>query len=83
MRKTDKSPVELERRKERLFREKGKWYYHIRDGLRGPFGNRREAQEDLQRFTVTKSYMEANPASVPDDLDIDDVTHIELKPPRY
>lgn len=83
MRKSDEVPGTFDRRDERLFRDLGKWFYHIRDGLRGPFNNRRDAQEDLQRFVVTRNYMESYPNRVPDDLDIDDVTHIELKSPRY
>jgi len=81
MRRSDQVPSTFERREERLFRELGKWFYHIRDGLRGPFNSRREAYEDMQRFVVTRNYMETNPNRVPDDLDIDDVTHIELRSP--
>ena len=81
MRRTDEVPGTFERREERVFRDLGKWFYHIRDGLRGPFNNRREAFEDLQRFVVTRNYMEAHPHRVPEDLDIDDVTHIEIRSP--
>ncbi|MGD8417950.1 MAG: DUF6316 family protein [Pseudomonadales bacterium] len=82
MRRSDDVPSEFERRDERLFRDRGKWFYHIRDGLRGPFANRQEAQDDMQRFVVTRSYMETHP-NAPKDLNIDDVTHIELKAPQY
>jgi len=83
MRRSDEVPGTFERREERLFRDLGKWFYHIRDGLRGPFDNRMEAHEDMQRFVVTRNYMESNPHRVPDDLDFDDVTHIELKSPPF
>lgn len=83
MRKSDRVPSTFDRRDERLFRELGKWFYHIRDGRRGPFDNRQTAHEDMQRFVVTRNFMESHPDRVPDDLDIDDVTHIELRAPRY
>lgn len=82
-RHTDKEPAEYDRRGERLFRQNFEWFYHIRDGQRGPFASKEAARRDLAEYLATVRFIEANPDSLPEDLDADEITHIEIKPPPY
>lgn len=83
MRKTDDLEEGFERRQDRAYREGGQWYYHTRHGRRGPFETRGELQEDLGRYVEVMAYLDEHPEALPEDLDPDDITHIDLKPPQY
>ncbi len=83
MRKTDERPVRCERREDRLYHEGLDWYYLTRGAPRGPFTSRREALADLQRFVDTMIYLDEHPETLPDEVDQEDITHIDLKPPKY
>ena len=82
-RQTDTESSIFERRRERLFREGFDWFYLIRAGQRGPFVSRKAAQEDLAEYLRSVRFIEENPGSVPENLDADEITHIEIKPPQY
>ena len=83
MRRTDEKPVRCERREDRLYREGLDWYYLTRGAPRGPFVSKREALTDLKRFIETMTYLDEHPEALPDEVDQDDITHIDLKPPKY
>ncbi len=82
-RHTDKDPANFNRRKNRLFRAGFDWFYHIREGQRGPFTSREAAAADLAQYLATLRFIEENAASLPDDLDAQEITHIEIEPPPY
>ncbi len=79
----DNKHADFKRRKDRLFREGFDWFYHIRDGQRGPFASKQAAEDDLTEYLNTLRFIEENPDSLPDDLDADEITHIDIKPPQY
>ncbi len=83
MQNTDKAPGNFERRKDRVFREGFKWFYHIRGGQRGPFDARQAALNDLAEFSATMRYLEEHPDSFPQEVDVEDLTHIDLKTTQY
>lgn len=83
MRKSDSEEQSFERRDGRVVHEEWQWYYQTREGRRGPFDTRKSAVTDLESYVDTMIFIEAHPDSVPEDLDIEDITLIELKPPRY
>ncbi|MEM8767415.1 MAG: DUF6316 family protein [Pseudomonadota bacterium] len=83
MRRTDEQPVRRARREDRLYHEGLDWYYLTRGAPRGPFASRREALADLTRFIETMTYLDEHPETLPDAVDQEDITHIDLKPPKY
>lgn len=82
-RHTDSKKGRFERREERLFRRGFDWYYHIRDGQRGPFPTREAASADLAEYLSTVRFLEEHADRLPEDIDVDDLTHIEIEPPQY
>jgi hypothetical protein len=83
MRNSDTEDTTYERRDARVIHEGWQWYYHTREGRRGPFDTRNGAVTDLGQYVDTMAFIEANPDSVPENLDLDDIDVIDLKPPRY
>ncbi len=82
-RQTDTGYRKYKRRKNRLFRNEFAWYYHIREGQRGPFASKRAAEDDLAEYLSTVRFIEENADALPEDLNADEVTHIEIKAPQY
>ena len=83
MRKTDTFRSRFKRIEDRLYRDGGQWYYHTRGVPRGPFETRSSALDDLNRFVGTMDFIDEHPDAVPNDINPDDITHIDLKPPKY
>jgi len=83
VRHTDAMTVQFKRRKDRLFKNGFEWFYHIREGQRGPFPTREAAQQDLAEYLRTIRFIADNPDSLPDEVDADEITHIEIKPLQY
>lgn len=83
MRRSDNKEKTYDRRDGRVVHEEWCWYYHTREGRRGPFDTRNEALVDLDRYVDTMNFIETNPDAVPDNLDFENVDVIDLKPPRY
>ena len=83
MRKSDSENRTFDRRSGRIIHEEWQWFYRTREGQRGPFDSRNEAIADLDRYVDTMAFIDEHPDSVPEDLDLEDVTVIDLKPPRY
>ena len=83
MRHSDRQPGNFERRKARLFRDGFAWYYHIRDGQRGPFSSKEAAETDLEDYLSTLRFLEENADALPEDLNADEITHIDIKPPQH
>ena len=82
-RQTDMETSIFERRRERLFRQGFDWFYLIRGGQRGPFPSKNAAQGDLAEYLRSVRFIEENPDSLPEDLDADKITHIEIQAPQY
>ena len=83
MRHTDRQPGEFKRRKARLYRDGFDWYYHIRAGQRGPFSSKQAAEADLKEYLSTVRFLEENADALPEDVNADEITHIDIKPPQY
>jgi len=83
MRKTDQNNKTHVRRERRVVHEQWQWFYRTREGNRGPFDTRQAAVVNLNSYVDTMSFIENNPDSVPESLDLDDVTLIELKSSQY
>ena len=83
MRKSDKQDRDFERRDGRVIHEEWQWFYHTREGRRGPFDTRKSAITDLDQYVETMAFIEEHPDSLPENVDLEDVTLIDLKPPRY
>ena len=72
MRKTDQTPVESTRTKERVFREDERWFVRTREGLRGPFGSQRAAEAEADLFVDTVKILEQLSGAWPDPAANDD-----------
>ena len=83
MRNTDADESAHKRRRTRVFHEGWRWFYHTRNGPRGPFESRQIAMDDLTHYVETVNFVAQHPNSCPEQLDLSDVTHIDLKLPRY
>lgn len=80
---TDRKPAHFERRNDRLFRVGFDWFYHIRAGQRGPFVSKEAASADLADYLSALRFIEENLDSLPEDLDADEITHIEIEAPPF
>jgi hypothetical protein len=65
----------------RVLHEQWQWFYQTREGKRGPFDTRGDALTDLDRYKDTMSYVADHRELFPEDVDLDDVTLIELDEP--
>ena len=83
IRDSDKKSGKFKRRNARLFRDGFDWYYHIREGRRGPFSSKAAAEADLKEYLSTIRFIEENADTLPEDLSADEITHIDIKPPQY
>ncbi len=81
MRKSDELaelPAPPKRAAHRFFRLHGLWYLQTREGERGPFKTRAEAKLELLRYIDTMEYIEEFREVLPEDLDCEDVTLVEM-----
>jgi hypothetical protein len=83
MRKSDADYIDYQRRKHRVFHRNWQWFYHTRNGPRGPFAAKQIAIDDLIRFVDTMNFIDRNPNRFPAELNLDDITYIDIKLPRY
>ena len=81
MRRSDTAKQKYPRSTERLFRRQGQWYFQTREGDRGPFNSREAAKVELERFADTMQYMEEHKPSLPSEVDLDDVTIVDIHIP--
>jgi len=72
MRKSDKIQKRYARAEDRIMCEDERWFVRTREGRRGPFRSRREAQAEARLFVDTMMYLNDDPA-LPDHIDRDDV----------
>jgi len=63
-------------RENRLQHHDGVWFFRSREGLKGPYPSRRDAEQTLATYIETMEYLEDQPA--PDNFDPTDVTIIRL-----
>ena len=83
-RKTDvDNGVAYSRNADRIEQRDRRWYFASREGLRGPFASRKVAELRLNRYVDTMDFVNDHRASLPDDIDWDDVTHIDIKKPPF
>lgn len=76
MRKSDEDAEEFEASEDRFTSQDGMWYFKSREGLKGPFGSRLDAEEMLSGYIATMEYLEEH--QVPDQFDPTDVTVMRL-----
>jgi hypothetical protein len=84
MRKTDQTPDDHVRSFERVFHEDERWFVRTREGMRGPFSSRRAAEAEADLFVDTVKFLEEHHPGVPEDIDRDDITVVDMdldKPP--
>ena len=68
---------------ERLFCVDGAWCFLTREGEQGPYGSRERAESELSRYVETMCFLHARRSELPNDLNWDDVTLVEISAPRY
>ena len=84
MRKTDTSFVPGRRRNhQRAFREGEVWFYHTREGRRGPFASEAQLRLDMQSYVGTMEFIEDNAGLIPGEIDHQDITVVDLDTPRF
>ncbi len=82
MRKSDKNKkttVRHYRSRERFLRKEDQWFYHTREGARGPFENREIAERELRHFADTMEFIEENEQHLPSGLDWKNVTIVDFE----
>jgi hypothetical protein len=77
MRKTDKTQKRYSRGQDRIICEGERWFVRTREGKRGPFRSRREAQAEARLYVDTMAYLSDDPV-LPDHVDRDDVTVVNM-----
>lgn len=77
MRKSDKFQKRHARTEDRITCDDERWFVRTREGRRGPFRSRREAQAEARLFVDTMMYLNDDPA-LPDHIDRDDVTVVNM-----
>ena len=60
-----------------------KWYFRTRQGNRGPYDSREEAELCLERYVDTMGFVEENKPWLPSSVDLSDVTIVEIDKPDY
>lgn len=83
MRKSDTDNKPHPRKADRVFDEQGEWFVRTREGVRGPFRTRQQAEAELRLYVDTMSFLEENRASMPSHLDWGDVTVVDVDEPRW
>lgn len=82
-RRNDNPDEVYQRRKQRLFSGNGRWFYHTREGVRGPFPSEQAAMSDLQQYVETKEFVEVNEARLPPGVNLDDVEMVNMETPKW
>jgi hypothetical protein len=77
MRKTDKTQKRYARGQDRIICEGEHWFVRTREGKRGPFRSRREAQAEARLYVDTMVYLNGDPV-LPEGVDRDDVTVVNM-----
>ena len=83
MRRADQQDVSDQRRGKRIYCLAGEWFYRTREGKRGPFSSEMELRADMLAFIGTMEFLDEKGGDLPHEIDPDDVTYIDLEPPRY
>lgn len=83
MRRGDTRNHSNEREGQRVFRVGQAWFYHTREGRRGPFERETDLRADLQSYVGTMEFIEVNAALLPGELDCSDVTFLDIEAPRW
>jgi hypothetical protein len=83
MRKSDSDKLSFFRSSARVLRKSGKWYCETREGDRGPFDSRDEAELELQRYVEIVEFIDNNKSELPKGVDSSEVDIVELKNPPY
>jgi Domain of unknown function (DUF6316) len=60
----------------------GEWYYHTREGVRGPFPSQADAENELAHFINVMQYIESRRDNVPFEVDTSDVQILNLADTR-
>lgn len=76
MRKTDRQGRPHARSADRIVTRDERWFVRTREGLRGPFRSRREAQAEMRLFVDTMVYL--SDETLPEHIDRDDVTVVNM-----
>ena len=83
MRRADQQDVTHQRRGKRIYCLAGEWFYRTREGKRGPFSSEMELREDMLSFIGTMEFLDEKGDELPQGVDQDDVTYIEMEEPRF
>ena len=79
MRRTDSFFEARDRLPHRFYRLHRQWYFFTREGDRGPFSNREDAQRNCDKYKETMTYLEGKRDSLPENVDLADVTFVEVR----
>ena len=61
-----------------FFRQDDQWFFQTREGARGPFKTREDAERELRRFIDTIEFVEKNEQHFPAGIDLKNVTIVDL-----
>ena len=81
MRKSDEKNKVHPRTKDRLFCLDKRWYFLTREGNRGPFDSRKEAETELKLYADAMEFINDNESSLPSGADWTNVTFVDAKEP--
>ena len=83
MRKTDTTTARFARSSDRIHAIDGAWYVRTREGERGPFRNRRLAENELRLYIDTMKYLDDFGGRVPAKIDRRDVIVVDMDAPAW
>ena len=83
MRKNDPANQSYDRTAERIYSQDNEWFLRTREGIRGPFRNRREAEAELALYADTMRFLDDNRRAMPGDLDLNDITVVNFDRPAW
>ena len=81
VRKSDEKNKVHYRAKDRFFCLDGHWYFLTREGNRGPFDSREEAETELKLYADTMEFIDDNESSLPSGTDWRNVTFVDAEEP--
>ena len=82
-RRTDSIRKTYCRTPERIVCCERNWYFQTRQGNHGPYDTREEAELCLERYVETMGFVEENKPWLPSNVDLSDVTIVEIDKPDY
>lgn len=71
------------RSSDRVVIEDGEWFLRTREGLRGPFSSRVQAEQETAAYVETMEFLERNREVLPGDVNQNDIEIVNLIKPRW